>query len=73
VDEFWQWFEPLWERERLAARARAGQRPRRPTRTPRLRPSEIMTLLILFQQSGYRTFQAFYTQSVQVSLRGEFP
>ena len=67
VDEFWQQFEPLWERELLAS----GQRRRR--RATRLSPSEIMTILILFQQSGYRTFKAFYTQHVQVHLRAEFP
>ena len=32
-----------------------------------------MTIAILFQQSGYRTFKAFYTQYVQVHLRAEFP
>jgi hypothetical protein len=32
-----------------------------------------MTIAILFQQSGYRTFTAFYTQHVQQHLRGEFP
>jgi hypothetical protein len=32
-----------------------------------------MTIAILFQQSGYRTFKAFYTQHVQQHLRGEFP
>jgi hypothetical protein len=32
-----------------------------------------MTIVILFQQSGYRTFKAFYTQHVQQHLRGEFP
>jgi hypothetical protein len=29
--------------------------------------------LLLFQQSGYRTFKGFYTQHVQVHLRQEFP
>jgi hypothetical protein len=67
VDEFWQRFAPAWERELLAS----GQRRRR--RATRLHPSEIMTLVILFQPSGYRTFKAFYTQHVQVYLRGEFP
>jgi len=66
VDEFWQRFAPLWEREQLAA----GRRRRRATR---LHPSEIMTIAILFQQSGYRTFKGFYTQYVQVHLRAEFP
>jgi hypothetical protein len=32
-----------------------------------------MTILILFQQSGYRTFKGFYTQHVQTRLRAEFP
>ena len=67
VDEFWQRFAPQWERELLAA----GQRRRR--RATRLHPSEIMTIAILFQQSGYRTFKAFYTQYVQAHLRAEFP
>lgn len=66
VDAFWRMFEPLWERELLAA----GRKRRRATR---LHPSEIMTIVILFQQSGYRTFKAFYTQYVQVHLRAEFP
>ncbi|MGZ3640063.1 MAG: IS982 family transposase, partial [Ktedonobacterales bacterium] len=67
VDTFWQQFEPLWERELLAT----GKRRRR--RVGRLSPSEIMTILILFQQSGYRTFKGFSTQHVRVHLRAEFP
>lgn len=66
VDAFWDVFEPLWEREQVAA----GRQRRRATR---LHPSEIMTILILFQQSGYRTFKGFYTQHVQTQLRAEFP
>ena len=31
-----------------------------------------MTIVILFQQSHYRTFKAFYTDYVQVQLRSEF-
>ncbi|MGZ3601596.1 MAG: transposase, partial [Ktedonobacterales bacterium] len=65
VDTFWQQFAPLWEREQLAL----GKR----RRATRLSPSELMTILILFQQSGYRTFKGFYTQYVQVYLRPEFP
>jgi hypothetical protein len=66
VDEFWQRFEPVWERELVA-----GGRRRR--RRGRMAPSELMTIVILFQQSQYRTFKAFYTQQVQQHLRGEFP
>lgn len=73
VDTFWRTFEPVWERELLAA---DHQRRKRATR---LHPSEIMTMTmtmtiaILFQHSGYRTVKAFYTQYVQVHLREAFP
>src|SRR5690348_4338395 len=67
VDEFWQRFAPWWQRQLLASGARQRLRP------TRLHPSEIMTIAILFQQSHYRTFKAFYTEHVQVHLRGEFP
>jgi hypothetical protein len=67
VDEFWQAFAPWWQRQLLASGARRRLRP------TRLHPSEIMTIAILFQQSHYRTFKAFYTEHVQRHLRGEFP
>lgn len=67
VAAFWQQFEPLWERELVASG------PRRRRRATRLSPSEIMTILIIFEQSGYRTFKGVYTQYVQVHLRTEFP
>ena len=67
VDEFWVRFEPFWVRELLAS----GQRQRR--RVGELHPSELMTILILFQTSHYRTFKAYYTQHVQVHLHAEFP
>jgi DDE family transposase len=46
VDTFWQQCAPWWEREQLAS----GQRLRH--RATRLRPSELMTILLLFQQSS---------------------
>jgi len=67
VDAFWARFQPQWERELLAS----GQRHRR--RATQLHPAEILTILILFQQSGYRTFKGFYTQHVEMALRQEFP
>ena len=66
VDAFWQQFAPLWEREQVAA----GRRRRRATR---LRPSELMTILLLFQQSSERTFKGFSTQYAQPQFRAEFP
>jgi Transposase DDE domain len=66
VDDFWLDFEPQWKASRLTAgkqRERAGQ----------LCPSEVMTILIHFHQSHYRTFKAYYLQHVQVHLTKEFP
>ena len=66
VDDFLLRFRPQWKAAQLAAgkrRARAGQ----------LCASEVMTILIHFHQSHYRTFKAYYTEHVQVHLTSEFP
>lgn len=67
VDDFCQAVEPDMRKQQLSdgsrRRERAGQ----------LYPSEIMTILIHFHQSQYRTFKAYYTQHVLVHLRSEFP
>jgi hypothetical protein len=46
---------------------------KRRNRARELALSEIVTILILFHRSHYRTFKAFYTEHVCVELRGEFP
>ncbi len=48
-----------------------GKRHRR--RKSRMHLSEIMTILILFHASNYRTFKHFYLDYVCQHLRGEFP
>jgi hypothetical protein len=66
VDDFMISFAPHLKASRLAAgkqRERAGQ----------LCPSEIMTILIHFHQSHYRTFKSYYVEHVQVHLTSEFP
>src|SRR5690242_16320874 len=66
VDDFWLGFAVQWKATQLKAgkqRERAGQ----------LCPSEVMTILIHFHQSHYRTFKAYYTEHVQVYLVSEFP
>lgn len=67
VDDFCRVFEPIWHTRCLAN----GSKHRNRTRDLAL--SEIMTILILFHQSHYRTFKAFYTEHVCVDLRDEFP
>ncbi len=67
VDNFSQEFEPRWEQHQLEN----GLRKRR--RKASLSLSEVMTIIIHFHQSNYRTFKAYYTKHVQVHLRSEFP
>jgi hypothetical protein len=66
ADDFMLRFMPQWKAAQLAAgkqRERAGQ----------LCASEVMTILIHFHQSHYRTFKAYYREHVQVHLMSEFP
>ena len=42
-------------------------------RPRKLHPSEVMTILIAFHQSGYRTFKHFYLKHVCVYWQAEFP
>ena len=66
VDDFMLSFAPHLQAIQLATgrqRERAGQ----------LCPSEVMTILIHFHQSQYRTFKAYYMEHVQVHLSREFP
>ena len=67
VDDFCQAFLPSFHSSVLKNGLQQRQRARR------LSPSEIMTILILFHQSHYRDFKAFYTQQVLVHWRAEFP
>jgi hypothetical protein len=67
VDDFCQQVEPEWKARQVSD----GRRRR--ARVGALCTSEIMTILIHFHQSHYRTFKAYYTQHVCVHLRGEFP
>ena len=66
VDDFMIGVAPQLRTMQVAAgkqRERAG----------RLYPSEVMTILMHFHQSQYRTLKAYYTEHVQVHLTGEFP
>jgi hypothetical protein len=67
VDDFWRRFAPEWQQSLVAA----GSRRRR--RVGELHPSELMTIVIAFHQSHYRTFKAYYIEHVQQHWRAEFP
>lgn len=67
IDDFCNCFEPVFEEHLLAS----GQACRR--RKPRLALSEIMTIIVHFHRTSYRTFKAYYTQHVMVHLKQHFP
>jgi len=67
VDDFCQSFLPYWQREQLASGWRQRHRARG------LSLSEVLTILILFHQSHYRDFKAYYSEHVLQHLRAEFP
>jgi len=67
IDDFCKTFEPVYDRHLL----RRGQRYRR--RQPALGLSEILTLLVYFHWSHYRTFKHYYTEYVTGHLRPYCP
>ena len=67
VDDFCQMFEPLWNTHLLESGMKTRNRP------SALGLSERMTLLIAFDQMGYRTFKDFYQKLVQPYWRTYFP
>ena len=67
LDDFCQAFEPTFKTKLLESAT-----PRR-QRKATLALSEVMTILVWFQQSSYRTFKDFYLKEVAEHLRPEFP
>jgi hypothetical protein len=67
IDDFCLHFEPAW-RHRLVSE---GERQRQ--RESRLCLSEVMTIVISFHQSGYRTFKDYFLRYVTPHLRWAFP
>jgi hypothetical protein len=65
IDDFCQFFEPLWERRLLETRQR--------NRPSALCMSEVMTIITLFHASSYRHFKAYYTEQVMKHYAGAFP
>ena len=67
IDDFCKDFEPRYNKVLL----QRGERKR--TRETNLALSEIMTILVHFHRTSYRTFKAYYTEHVMKHLRGHFP
>ena len=69
TDDFFLAYEAYW-----APRSLEDGNPTETRGRPRsLHPSEVMTILIAFHQSGYRTFKHFYEKHVSVHWCAEFP
>ena len=67
VDDFNAEFEPLWKQQLLLAREVKR------CRDSSLSLSEVMTIIIAFHSSNYRTFKHFYTDHVTKHLHRAFP
>lgn len=67
LDDFCRTYEPEWRQQQLASGHRQRQRARS------LCLSEILTILIAFHQSQYRTFKAYYVEHVCQHWHAAFP
>lgn len=65
IDDFCREFEPWMRQHLLPGRQRQ--------RASQMHLSEVMTILVLFHQQGYRNLKQFYLEQVGVHLRSDFP
>jgi hypothetical protein len=66
IDDFCKSFLPFWK-EKLIANGKKRFKP------SKLSLSEVMTVQVIFQLSGYKTFKDFYLGYVSKHLKKEFP
>lgn len=66
IDDFCQVFEKFYQFRALSN----GNRRRRATR---LSQAEVMTILVMYHQSGYKNLKAFYLQEICLHHAAEFP
>lgn len=67
IDDFCKVFEPRFNQMLI------GDGTRRRNKPSTMSLSEVMTILVLFHQSGFRNLKTFYTGFVTRYLRREFP
>ena len=68
IDDFFLAFEQYQAQRQLP-----GKRREKRGRPRTLHPSEVMTILVNFHQSQYRTFKDYYLKEVCLHLRWAFP
>ncbi len=67
ADDFFQWFVAEWEKTQIEDGTKKRHRKRS------LSHSEIITIIVFYHQSGYKTFKWFYERYVCQRLKKEFP
>lgn len=67
VDDFCQWFIAEWGKTQLEEGSKKRYRKRS------LSHSEVITIIVFYHQSGYKTFKWFYERYVCQRLNKEFP
>lgn len=67
LDDFYKNFEPNYKTKLLESGSKIRHRK------ASLSLSEVLTILVWFHQSGYRTFKHYYLNEVSIHLRSEFP
>ena len=66
IDDFWKTFKNEWEKHLIGT----GKSKRGPE--SRLSISEMLTIVVLFHQSNYRTFKHFY-HFISTYMKRDFP
>ena len=67
IDDFCQTFEPKYNQFQLTE----GQKKR--NKPSQMAMSEVMTILVLFHQSGFRNLKTFYNEKICLYQRQDFP
>jgi IS5 family transposase len=66
IDDFYKVFEKVWK-----SRMMSGKRVR--NRRGRLSMAEVMTILVMYHESGYKNLKSFYLREIALKYRKEFP
>jgi len=67
IDDFMQEFENLYKQKLIEDKEIIGRV------SSRLSMSEVMTIIVYFHRSGYRTFKDFYLKHILKSMKSAFP
>jgi hypothetical protein len=73
ADDFCQSFIPNWNKTQLEERKHGDEKTKTRVRVRSVCESEIMTLIVCYHLSGYRTFKWFYQRYIQKYWLADFP